>query len=194
MKKIKFIIILITITFTVPAISYSHSGRTDSNGGHWDYSTGTYHYHNDGSSVINKDYTFAGNDDDDEYINTLREENSNLQDKVSSLQEEINNYKYDLKDSGFNSINDLDNKIDELESKISNMWFWFFIVLIASIIISYNIGFKASDNSKTQQIKQITNESQKLKDYKSTIIALTIVLSFMVIAIIGLLIYISELK
>lgn len=26
--------------------SFAHPGRTDSNGGHWDYSTGTYHYHN----------------------------------------------------------------------------------------------------------------------------------------------------
>lgn len=24
---------------------FAHSGRTDSNGGHWDRSTGTYHYH-----------------------------------------------------------------------------------------------------------------------------------------------------
>ena len=26
-------------------IVYAHSGRTDVNGGHWDRSTGTYHYH-----------------------------------------------------------------------------------------------------------------------------------------------------
>lgn len=26
-------------------ITLVHSGRTDSNGGHWDYSTGEYHYH-----------------------------------------------------------------------------------------------------------------------------------------------------
>ena len=25
--------------------SYAHPGKTDSNGGHWDHSTGTYHYH-----------------------------------------------------------------------------------------------------------------------------------------------------
>ena len=28
----------------------AHSGRTDSNGGHWNRSTGTYHYHNGGSN------------------------------------------------------------------------------------------------------------------------------------------------
>lgn len=30
--------------------TYAHSGRTDSNGGHYDRSTGLYHYHNGGSS------------------------------------------------------------------------------------------------------------------------------------------------
>ena len=31
-------------------LAFAHSGRTDSNGGHWDHSTGTYHYH-DGTST-----------------------------------------------------------------------------------------------------------------------------------------------
>ena len=31
-------------TLCIPTV-FSHSGRTDSNGGHWDRSTGTYHYH-----------------------------------------------------------------------------------------------------------------------------------------------------
>lgn len=46
MKKL-FILITIVLfiasVFVVPVLA--HSGKTDSNGGHWDYSTGTYHYH-----------------------------------------------------------------------------------------------------------------------------------------------------
>jgi len=34
----------------IPQSLRAHSGRTDSNGGHWDRSNGTYHYHSGGSS------------------------------------------------------------------------------------------------------------------------------------------------
>lgn len=41
-KKISFIILIIVLT---PTIVLAHSGKTDSNGGHYDHSTGNYHYH-----------------------------------------------------------------------------------------------------------------------------------------------------
>lgn len=42
----KKIIYLFLIIILITNVSFAHPGRTDSNGGHWDYSTGTYHYHN----------------------------------------------------------------------------------------------------------------------------------------------------
>ena len=48
MSKLKFLMCLIMV-FSLISASYGHSGRTDSNGGHWDRSTGTYHYHNSGN-------------------------------------------------------------------------------------------------------------------------------------------------
>lgn len=39
------LIIFIMIILLVPVSAFAHSGRTDSNGGHWDHSTGEYHYH-----------------------------------------------------------------------------------------------------------------------------------------------------
>lgn len=49
----KTTIILIVLTFIIPSVSFAHSGRTDSSGGHtcrtncasWGLSTGEYHYH-----------------------------------------------------------------------------------------------------------------------------------------------------
>jgi uncharacterized protein YgiM (DUF1202 family) len=38
---------------------YSHSGRTDSNGGHWDRKAGTYHYHNGGKASSGSTSTTA---------------------------------------------------------------------------------------------------------------------------------------
>lgn len=57
----KFILILFTIILSIfPITIYSHSGRTDANGGHWDRSTGTYHYHNNGYVQKNNTYSAGG--------------------------------------------------------------------------------------------------------------------------------------
>tara|TARA_B000000557_G_C20764977_1_gene439050 strand:- start:244 stop:717 length:474 start_codon:yes stop_codon:yes gene_type:complete len=42
MRLVSFILILLSLAHVV----FSHSGRTDSSGGHWDRKAGTYHYHN----------------------------------------------------------------------------------------------------------------------------------------------------
>ena len=41
----KFILFFLLFLFCFPIVSLAHSGRTDANGGHYDRSTGEYHYH-----------------------------------------------------------------------------------------------------------------------------------------------------
>lgn len=48
------IALIICSAFVIQA--YAHSGRTDAYGGHWDRSTGTYHYHSGGYSKSNNLY------------------------------------------------------------------------------------------------------------------------------------------
>ncbi len=50
MKKYKLISILLLITTLNSTLVYGHSGRTDYRGGHYNHSTGQYHYHNGGSA------------------------------------------------------------------------------------------------------------------------------------------------
>ena len=63
MKKI--LILLLSIGFI--GLTYAHSGRTDSKGGHWNHSTDTYHYHSksNGSNSGNQDYLINLEDSDD---------------------------------------------------------------------------------------------------------------------------------
>ena len=44
------LLIYLLLSLGVINLSFAHSGRTDSSGGHNDHSTGTYHYHNSGFS------------------------------------------------------------------------------------------------------------------------------------------------
>ena len=46
--KIGYLLFSILVLFS--SLSYGHGGRTDSNGGHYNRSTGVYHYHNGGYS------------------------------------------------------------------------------------------------------------------------------------------------
>lgn len=49
--KLKFFYVakcLLVVSLLIPSIAISHSGRTDSNGGHTNRRTGEYHYHNGG--------------------------------------------------------------------------------------------------------------------------------------------------
>ena len=45
-KRILALIVILLVTF--PLMVLAHSGRTDSNGGHYNRKTGEYHYHNGG--------------------------------------------------------------------------------------------------------------------------------------------------
>ena len=45
MKIFKLIIFTIFLIFTFQLISFAHGGKTDSAGGHYNNSTGEYHYH-----------------------------------------------------------------------------------------------------------------------------------------------------
>lgn len=44
MKKWKWIVLVLATTLCIGSAS-AHPGRTDANGGHYDHSTGEYHYH-----------------------------------------------------------------------------------------------------------------------------------------------------
>lgn len=55
MRMIHGMVMILTITF----LSYTHSGRTDKNGGHYNRKTGEYHYHNSGYSKKTSKNTYG---------------------------------------------------------------------------------------------------------------------------------------
>ena len=46
MKKLTALFLVLVFTLALAATAFAHPGRTDSNGGHWDRRTGTYHKQN----------------------------------------------------------------------------------------------------------------------------------------------------
>lgn len=45
MKRIFLIVACLLLAICITSVAFAHSGRTDGSGGHWNHSTGEYHYH-----------------------------------------------------------------------------------------------------------------------------------------------------
>jgi hypothetical protein len=59
MKKIITTLLIIGLLAFIPFVDlFSHSGRTDSNGGHYNRKTGEYHYHNSGYKKPSKEKNY----------------------------------------------------------------------------------------------------------------------------------------
>ena len=75
--------------------SFLHRGRTDAWGGHYDNSSGEYHYHHgmpahehydiDGDGVIDCPYSFRGNSGESEKTNNTSESKHNLKEIISLI-------------------------------------------------------------------------------------------------------------
>ena len=55
-KLLVYTCIMLTCTWLLRITASAHSGRTDANGGHYNRTTGEYHYHNGGTSSKSIDY------------------------------------------------------------------------------------------------------------------------------------------
>lgn len=63
MKKRVFFVFTILCLIFFSVISFAHSGRTDSNGGHINHATGEYHYHHGYSAHNHYDIDGDGKED-----------------------------------------------------------------------------------------------------------------------------------
>lgn len=62
-SKFIFVVLFVVLLFALSNTSTAHSGRTDSKGGHYNNSTGTYHYHHGYSEHSHYDIDGDGNID-----------------------------------------------------------------------------------------------------------------------------------
>lgn len=146
------IIILVILMISMTSVSFSHSGRTDSNGGHYSSATGEYHYHHGYSahqhpngicpyetSSIESDEQeeLLVVNDDSKYINTLNEKINTLESQIAYKQNSIGKLN--------NEIANKDKEIKSLKSDKSSMWTWFIIIFLIGILVAYGIGKSRGD-------------------------------------------------
>jgi hypothetical protein len=135
MKKFISAIVLFVAAILFPIHAYAHSGGTDSKGGHYNRSTGEYHYHHGYSAHQHKDMDGDGKldcpyefDDKDYYSEMPKATiDPNLLKEMEEWHEKIQEYTYpedysktkESKDNEDQKSND-DNRKVTLKSAISN--------------------------------------------------------------------------
>lgn len=139
-------IILITVIFLtfMNTFSLAHQGRTDRYGGHYDHSTGTYHYHNGSYSgeftapVEEGGTRIDNSNEQNDKLTVNRNDTSNIDSiLLENARDEINRKT--------ESIQELNNKINEQEKEIQSLKEdkrWLHIIYIAIIIVMLIYGYK----------------------------------------------------
>lgn len=152
MKKILCILISIITILSLTVLCFAHSGRTDANGGHFDHSTGEYHYHDGNSNhgIIEK------NDETDS--NYFYSNNQYTKEKTTHSYEEDNN---------------TDNSDEEKESSFD--LFDFFIVLIHLAFAFFGSGVIISILSETTSLFD-EKKYKSAKIYKFVLVIVFILL------------------
>lgn len=117
MKK-RILLIIIIFILSITSISFAHSGRTDSNGGHFDRPTGEYHYHNDGTTSYENDLIIGDDNSSGWYEYKINRLNNSLESKQ-------------------NTIDELNTEIEKLHQEIEENEFWkyIYIAIIIGLII-----------------------------------------------------------
>ncbi len=144
--KTSFIILLLVFQFIV--IVNAHPGRTDSNGGHYDRSTGEYHYHDGESAGKNQ----SSNNETYTYENF-----------VGPTQD----YEKFSNNTSNTEKNNVENSLDWV-SLILNLFFAFIIILGNYLYFKDKINEKAE--KKTQEVLKQTKADlhQKVHNYNKS--------------------------
>lgn len=142
--KQKIILITVLILTFMNTFSLAHQGRTDRYGGHYDHSTGTYHYHNGSYSgeftapVEEGGTRIDNSNEQNDKLTVNRNDTSNIDSiLLENARDEINRKT--------ESIQELNNKINEQEKEIQSLKEdkrWLHIIYIAIIIVMLIYGYK----------------------------------------------------
>lgn len=138
-KVILKVALILFLGLLVTTENFAHSGRTDSNGGHYDRSTGIYHYHNGGTTQYSDDkeiqdteINFTDTSDYTWQIESLKTQVEYLEETVRKKESSIEELETELEEKT--------NEVYDLENEKYALIVWVFIMGIVIAIILYRIG------------------------------------------------------
>lgn len=148
MKNSFAVLSIIFFCFIFCINCYAHGGRLDSNGGHWDHSSGTYHYHDGTSgSKNNSNSSSSSNAQNDYYYYYNNSGNNESTTKTETTQSSTNQ-----KTSNTTIKNAQQKKANSVEDYIIIILKWYFIVcgvwLVLNIVLTTMVKILFKDISQ----------------------------------------------
>lgn len=148
---LRIIIVLVLLLNFNSILVKAHSGRTDSSGGHYNRSTGEYHYHNNGYTEIAENNekidwrSFTIKDLSRDELESMHEENTRglvaeleknkqLEDRIGEIEKELEKIKSE-NDDYLKKIEESDITIISLGDRNDNLVFQRNVILSILIII-----------------------------------------------------------
>lgn len=145
----------------IPVTASAHPGRTDANGGHWDNSTGEYHYHHgysahdhydmNGDGVVDCPYDFVDRTGRNSGTPSGSKTSSSIYEKVPA--ETVTVYK--------------DREVIK-EVPFTPLWVKWIIGILALSVLCLFIGNKWKKQSIKELMRTIENQANKLKQQEET--------------------------
>ena len=154
-KKVLTFTISFVLCLSICGLAFAHSGRLDENGGHWDHSTGTYHYHtgeNAGkkqSSSNSYDYYYDEDDEKDLNYNNIIDDLLNQLDEKDNEINKLNN-----------ELNDSEDKLEEEQEKSKKKYLAVIVVLTALTVTFLYFFIIKSGNAKDYK-----EQKEELEEY-----------------------------
>jgi hypothetical protein len=165
--------VFLVLVFSLPTLA--HSGRTDSNGGHYNHSTGVYHYHHgypehqhydiDGNGTIDCPYTYTAPTISQDYDFSFSITES---DPYKYLPKD--NYSqpsFDLKFDGFVSVpkTEESESTDESDSNATMIFLWFFLIPLSLFLVFAKFIFKPAEPIEEKETNQERMQREILQKY-----------------------------
>lgn len=130
MKKVFILAYSVIVALLSVIICFAHTGGTDSEGGHYNKSTGEYHYHH-GYPAHQHDNGFCPYDYDDNTADTYKSTENDIA-KDTTEQESFSAYETNTKVKKQSFSNILKNVFNILEQA----WINFFMAFLVSLLFS----------------------------------------------------------
>lgn len=163
LRKVLTFTISLVLCLSICGLAFAHSGRLDENGGHWDRSTGTYHYHtgeNAGKSQSSSDSYDYYYDEDDEKDSNYNNIIDDLLNQLDEKDNEINKLNNELSDS--------EDKLEEEQEKSKKKYLAVIVVLTALTVTFLYFFILKSSNAKDYKKQKEEIEERFKKECDET--------------------------
>lgn len=170
MRKQIVVFLSVLISLLLCSISFAHPGNTDYAGGHFDWSTGEYHYHHGfpahqhENGICPYDYIDATTSQSlsPEDVENMFATNKDLKSYIDELEREIKSLTQEK--------SELSERISQLEEDAKNQQVWEVAFVIAFVLLLIAFFFKGSGkNREIEGLKQNVKDMNAAKTHEEYI-------------------------